>query len=112
MYGGGGGGRMHVCLLVSFDSVTIINSAIRPGMYILLPETAKVPCGQRSQDSMSHRGPIFAAGDRHCRLWAEPTRFSESHFPPKTGRMVTLPLEHRIETDMIKNINFSIQELN
>ena len=59
-------------------------------IYILRPEAAKVSCDRRSQDSMSHRGPIFAAGGRHGYLWAEPRRFSKSHFPPKTGRIVTL----------------------
>ena len=61
-----------------------------PGTYILRPEAATAPCDRRSQDSITHRGLIFGAGGRNSCLWEEPTRLSESHFPPKTGRMVTL----------------------
>ena len=60
---------------------------------MLRPEAATDPCDRRSQDSLSHRGLIFAAGGRHGCLWAEPTRFDESNFPPKIGRMVTLRLD-------------------
>ena len=70
--------------------VTIFNPPVRPGICILRPEAAKVSCDRRSQDSMRHRGPIFAAWGRHGCLWAEPTRYSKSHFPPKTGVMVRL----------------------
>ena len=57
--------------------VTIFNPAVWPGICILQPEAAKVPCDRRSQDSMSHMGPIFAARGHHGCLWAEPTRFSK-----------------------------------
>ena len=76
-------------LRCSYCSVTIINLAVRPGICILRPEAGKVPCDRRSQNSMSHRVPIFVAGGRHSCLWAEPTRVVDSHFPPKTGRMIT-----------------------
>ena len=61
-----------------------------PGICISRPEAAKVSWDRRSQDSMRHRGPIFVAGGRHGCLWAEPTRYSKSHIPPKTGVMVRL----------------------
>ena len=70
--------------------VTIFNPAVRPGISISRPEVAKVPCDRRSKGFMNHRRPIFAAVGRHGCLWAKPTRFSKSHFPPETGRMVTL----------------------
>ena len=59
-------------------------------VFYTAPEDAKVPCDWKSQASMRHLGPIFAAEGRHDCLWAEPTRYSESHFPLKAGRMITL----------------------
>ena len=60
----------------------------KSGMCLSRPKAAIALCDRRSQDSMSHRGPIFAAGGRHSCFWADPTRFIESYFPLKIGRMV------------------------
>ena len=59
-----------------------------PGTCLSRPKAAIALCDRRSRDSMSHRGPIFAAGGRHSCFWADPTRFIESYFPLKIGRMV------------------------
>ena len=83
---------MWVLWICEYESILVWPSKTRrkPGTCILRPEAATVHCDWRSQDSMSHRGPIFTAGGHHSCLWAEPTRSSESHFPPNTGVMVTL----------------------
>ena len=79
----------HVLTLIVYQT-GIIRLTCPPKTRCLPGTCLTVLCDRRSQDSMSYRGPIFAAGVCHSCLWAEPTRSSESHYPAKTGVMVTL----------------------